>query len=75
MYIYMEEVNNREKYIIWRKRNKITLAMIADYCKCSGAAISYFETGKRDLVPLLLERYNEFIRRFDNGEIELPKKK
>lgn len=57
----MYEVNQREFYVIWRRRNKVTLKQVADYIGCSDALICKWERGKCEISDYKLKRYNQFI--------------
>lgn len=64
----MYEVNQPEYYSVWRKRHHVTQAKIGKYIGCSGAMISYWERGQKELYPAMLDKYNQFIAGFEAKE-------
>lgn len=61
----MNELEEREQFVVWRKRNKITLENVANYLGCSISTLSRYETGKRQLCENLLLRYKQFKNNFE----------
>lgn len=57
----MFEVNQREFYSIWRKRNKVKLEEVANYIGCSLSLISKWELGHCNMSKKKLDKYNQFI--------------
>lgn len=66
----IQNLREHEKYQIWRKRNKLRLKDVANYCSCSVAALSLFENGELNLSDELLEYYDEFIEGVQKGIIK-----
>lgn len=61
----MNELEEREQFVVWRKRNKITLEKVSEYIGCSISTLSRYETGKRQLCENLLQRYRQFKNNFE----------
>lgn len=66
----IQSLKEHEKYKIWRKRNKLRLKDVANYCGCSVGALSLFENGELNLSEELLGYYDEFIEGFQRGLIK-----
>ncbi|SHK41924.1 Helix-turn-helix [Desulforamulus aeronauticus DSM 10349] len=58
-------MKGRERYIIFRKRNRIRLIDVSRYCGCSASAISQWENNLINLSDELIAKYNEFIEEFE----------
>ncbi len=50
-----------EQYMILRRKKKIKLSDVAEYCGCSISALSQYETGKIKLKKDKLEKYMNYI--------------
>lgn len=61
----MNELEEREQFVVWRKRNKITLEKVSEYIGCSISTLSRYETGKRQLYENLLQRYRQFKNNYE----------
>jgi hypothetical protein len=59
--LYPSGMNEREFYLIKRKRKKIRLREISEYIGCSIAHLSKFECGIYDMNPKYVRLYKEFI--------------
>jgi transcriptional regulator with XRE-family HTH domain len=57
-------IKERESFVIFRRRNKITLTDVAKAIKISIGTISRYEANKRDLTPEILEAYREFKKNY-----------
>ncbi len=62
-------IKEREEYTLWRKRNRVRLSDVAKYSNCSISTISRWENGIINISNELLEKYNEYIEKFNTGEI------
>ena len=67
--IKMNELEEREQFVVWRKRNKITLEKVSQYIGCSISTLSRYETGKKKLYEDLLEKYREFKNKYEVQEV------
>lgn len=67
--IKMNELEEREQFVVWRKRNKITLEKVSQYIGCSISTLSRYETGKKKLYDDLLEKYREFKNKYEVQEV------
>lgn len=65
----MNELEEREQFVVWRKRNKITLEKVSQYIGCSISTLSRYETGKKKLYDDLLEKYREFKNKYEVQEV------
>lgn len=65
----MNELEEREQFVVWRKRNKITLKKVSQYIGCSISTLSRYETGKKSLYDDLLEKYREFKNKYEVQEV------
>jgi transcriptional regulator with XRE-family HTH domain len=63
------EVKEREKYTLWRRRNRVRLCDVAQYCKVSIPLLSMWENGKTEISNKVLSKYNEYIEQFEKGKI------
>lgn len=54
-------MNEREIYILKRRKKRIRLHEIAAYIGCSQSLISKFETGDCEMHQSKVEKYREFI--------------
>lgn len=63
------DIKEREKYTLWRRRNRVRLIDVAHYCGVSVPLLSMWENGKENISPKTLEKYNEFIKEFEEGKI------
>ena len=63
------DLNEREKYSVWRKRNRVRLLDIAEYCGCSIPLISMWENGKQNIANKILLKYDEYITLFNERKI------
>lgn len=63
------DVKEREKYTLWRRRNRVRLVDIAQYCGVSIPLISMWENGKQNISADILAKYDEYIRKFEEGKI------
>ncbi len=61
-------LQEREQYQIWRKRNRVRLIDISQYCGCSESLLSRWENGKTNIDDYILSNYNEYIRQFEEGK-------
>lgn len=66
----MNELEEREQFVVWRKRNKITLEKVSQYIGCSISTLSRYETGKKKLYDDLLEKYREFKNKYEVQEVK-----
>lgn len=57
----MFEITDFEKYIVIRRRKKITLKEIAKAIKCTSALISAYEKQKTNMSDEKLQKYREYI--------------
>lgn len=64
-----QEIKEREKYTIWRRRNRVRIVDIAQYCDVSSSYISMWENGKRPITPETLAKYDEYISNFEKGKL------
>lgn len=62
----MYEVNQPEYYSVWRKRHHVTQLQIAKYIGCSGALVSYWERGQKELPGEMIKKYDQYIINFDD---------
>ncbi|MBD8006268.1 helix-turn-helix domain-containing protein [Bacillus sp. Sa1BUA2] len=51
----------REKYLLLRRKKKITAKEIAKYIRCSASLISRYETGDCGMMPDKVKAYREYI--------------
>ena len=65
----IDKVRRHEEYALWRKRNRVRLVDIAQFVKCSYSLLSLWENGKANIDTEKLQRYNEFIRLFEERKI------
>ncbi|HBQ25716.1 MAG TPA: hypothetical protein DD791_04930 [Syntrophomonas sp.] len=65
----IHNLKEREQYQIWRKRNRVRLVDVAKYCGCAISTISQWENNQTNMSDELIEYYNEFIEKFEKGEI------
>ena len=66
----IQNLREHEKYQVWRKRHRIRLLDVANYCGCSVAALSLFENGELRVSDELLAYYDEFVEKFQKGIIK-----
>lgn len=66
----VNELEEREQFVVWRKRNKITLEKVSQYIGCSISTLSRYETGKKKLYDDLLEKYREFKNKYEVQEVK-----
>ncbi|WP_394175603.1 XRE family transcriptional regulator [Guptibacillus hwajinpoensis] len=57
-------MNEREYYLLIRKRKKIKLWVIAKHLNCSIAHLSKYETFKSDMSPSLIRGYKHYIDQY-----------
>ncbi len=65
----IHNLKDREQYQIWRKRHRIRLIDVAQYCGCCVSTISQWENSQINISNELLSSYNEFIEKFEKGKI------
>lgn len=65
MTVDIRKINERQKYQIWRKINKVTLMQIAQAINIHYSNVSRWENGKIDLPKCVIEKYNNFIKEFE----------
>ena len=65
----IHNLKEREQYQIWRKRNRVRLIDVSQYCGCCVSTISQWENGQINISNELLSSYNEFIEQFEKGKI------
>jgi len=68
----MSLINNlkeREQFQVWRKRHRIRLIDVSEYCGCCVSTLSQFENSQTNLSDKLLAKYIEFINQFEKGKI------
>lgn len=61
----IHNIREREQYQIWRKRNRVRLIDVAQYCGCAISTLSQWENGLTNISDELLVEYNEYIRQFE----------
>lgn len=54
----------------WRFENRVKLYPIAKHCGCSLAYISRFENEQITINDYTIEKYKEFIRKYEKGEVK-----
>ncbi|WP_225221047.1 helix-turn-helix domain-containing protein [Bacillus norwichensis] len=54
-------IDLREKYLLLRRKKKITAKEIAKYIRCSASLISRYETGDCGMMPDKVKAYREYI--------------
>lgn len=62
------EVEEKEFYRVWRKRNKVTLKKISEYVGLSISTISRWENDKREITSEQVAKYNYFIKTYKNKD-------
>ena len=65
----IDDIKEREEYTLWRRRNRVRLVDIAEYCDCTIPLISMWENGKRNIPDKILAKYDEYISEFEKGKI------
>ena len=50
----------------WRRSQEITQQEVADFVECSNSAISRWEKGEFDFVPLMYEKILKFYNKHNN---------
>ena len=63
------DIKEREKYTLWRRRNRVRLCDVAHYCGVSIPLISMWENGKQNISTKVLKKYDQYIAEFENGKI------
>ena len=63
------KLKKREEYTLWRRRNRVRLVDIAEYCGISISYISMWENGKRYIEPSIIKKYDEYITEFEKGRV------
>lgn len=58
-------MNEREEYLLKRKRKKIRLKQIADHIGCSVALLSRWETGGYGIAEEKKRKYKDFIEKYN----------
>jgi len=58
-------LTDKEKYIVWRKRKKITIVNIAKEIGCSHSLISKYETGVADMSNDKIVKYRSIIVKYE----------
>ena len=58
-------LTDKEKYIVWRKRKKITIVNIAKEIGCSHSLISKYENGTADMSNEKLMKYRKIILNYE----------
>lgn len=59
----------REEFLLWRRKNNIILDTVAQYVGCNKSTISRYERGKTDLYWLLLDKYREMKNNYNQKRI------
>lgn len=67
--VLITNLKEREQYQIWRKRNRVRLVDVAQYCRCHFSLISMWENGKQNISDEIFAKYNEYIKKFEEGRI------
>ena len=65
----IKNVNEREEFMLWRKRNRVRLRDVAKYINCSIPTLSRWESGDTNISQKLFVGYREYIEKFNAGEI------
>lgn len=65
----INNIKEREQYTIWRRRNRIRLSDVANYCQCSISYISMWENGIININDEILTKYNHFINNYESRKI------
>lgn len=65
----IEDIKEREEYTLWRRRNRVRLVDIAEYCGVSIPLISMWENGKVGISQETLKKYDEYIAEFEKGRV------
>lgn len=60
----MYEVEEKEFYKIWRKRNRVTLKQIAKFIGLSDSTICRWENNQREITDEQVAKYNYFIKTY-----------
>ncbi len=69
--MFIQELKERERFMIWRKRNKVNLTDVAKYCGCATSTISQFENSQtKKLSDKFLLKYQDYIYKYEKGEIK-----
>jgi transcriptional regulator with XRE-family HTH domain len=63
------KLKKREEYTLWRRRNRVRLIDVAEYCGVSISLISLWENGKQGISPETLKNYDEYIAEFEKGRV------
>lgn len=66
----IQSLKERERYQIWRKRNRVRLVDVSKYCGCGVSTISQWENGQLKISDELLGYYDEFIENFEKEKIK-----
>lgn len=60
----MYEVEEREFYRVWRKRNNVKLKDVSALLNLSISTISRFENNEREITADQVNKYNYFIKTY-----------
>lgn len=63
-------LTENEQYQIWRKRNRVRLIDVANYCGCTAPAISQWENGLCSISDELKSKYDEFIEKINKKQVD-----
>lgn len=66
--VNMDDLTEREKYILMRKRKKISLNELAQKIGCSISLLSKYENGKINIDQSKERKYKQIIREWGNSE-------
>lgn len=67
----LNNIEQREEFTLWRRRNRVRLVDIAKYCKCTIPLISMWENGKANISEEIFKKYNEYVELFNTGKIRV----
>ena len=59
------KLKKREEYTLWRRRNRVRLIDVAEYCGVSISLISLWENGKQGISPETLKNYDKYVAEFE----------
>lgn len=63
----MFELTEQEQLLLWRKRNKVPLKIVAEYIGCSQSLISRWECGLLNMADEKVSLYRKFIKKYENN--------